>query len=146
MSDRPADADCVFCSIVAGDLPSHQVAETDDAVAFLDANPLARGHTLVVPKGHYETFADVPDDELQGVFELLGGLTPAVERAVDADASNIGFNNGAASGQEIPHLHGHIVPRFRGDGGRPIHAVGGTPPDLSDDDLAGIAERIADES
>lgn len=146
MSDRPADPECVFCAIVDGEIPGRIVAETEDALAFLDANPLARGHTLVVPKGHYETFDDAPPETLGAVFDLLGGLTPAVERAVGADASNVGFNNGAVSGQEVPHLHGHIIPRFKGDGGRPLHAVGGSRPDLSDADLDAITADINDET
>ena len=144
MSDQPADDDCIFCRIVAGEIPSRTVAETDEAIAFLDVNPLSPGHTLVVPKGHYHTFADTPDAALTGVFELLGSVTPAVETAVDADASNVGFNNGPASGQEVPHLHGHIIPRFEGDGGKPLHAVGGSSPNLDDDELDAIADSIAE--
>lgn len=145
MSENPSDPDCIFCGIVAGDIPGRIVAEREAAVAFLDANPLAPGHTLIVPRGHYATFAEAPEATLDAVFDLLADLTPPVERAVDADASNVGFNNGAASGQEIPHLHGHIIPRFEGDGGRPIHAVGGARPDLSDDELDDIAADIAAE-
>lgn len=143
MADRPTDADCIFCSIVGGDIPSHTVAETNHAMAFLDVNPLAPGHTLVVPKGHYETIGDIPNSQRPAVFDLLGELTGVVERAVDADASTVGFNNGEAAGQEIPHAHGHIIPRFRGDGGGPIHAVAGTRPDLSDDEMDEIAMAIA---
>ncbi len=144
MPDRPSDADCIFCSIVAGDVPSRTVAETDEAIAFLDVNPLAPGHTLVVPKGHFETVEAMPADARSAVFDLLAELTPQVEGAVDADASNLGVNNGPAAGQEIPHVHGHIIPRFTGDGGGPIHRVAGSPPDLSDDELDDIAGRIRD--
>ncbi len=143
--NRPTDDDCIFCSIVAGDIPSHTVYEDDEVLAFLDVNPLAPGHTLVIPRGHYPTFGDAPNTSLSAVFDTIGALTPAVERAVAADASNVGFNNGPASGQEVPHLHGHIIPRFEGDGGRPLHAVGGRPPDLADDEFEEIATSIADE-
>lgn len=143
MSDRPTGEDCIFCAIVAGEIPGRVVAENDEALAFLDANPLAPGHTLVVPKGHYETIGSTPSAVLDHVFETLGSLTPTVEAAVDADGSTVGFNNGTASGQEIPHLHGHIIPRFAGDGGSPIHAVAGSRPELSEDELDEIAAEIA---
>ena len=142
MSIEPSDPDCIFCQIVAGDIPSRTVHETDAAIAFLDANPLAPGHTLVVPKAHFETLEDVPEDAAREVFDALHRLTPVVEGVVDADASNVAFNNGEAAGQEIPHVHGHIIPRFQGDGGRPIHAIAGSRPDLSDDELDDIADRI----
>ncbi|NHN46295.1 HIT family protein [Halostella sp. JP-L12] len=136
--------DCIFCQIVAGDIPSRTVYEDDDVIAFLDANPLAPGHTLVIPRDHYETLNDLPDGEAAAVFDALHDLTPVVEDAVDADGSNVAFNNGEAAGQEVPHVHGHVIPRFDGDGGNPIHAIAGSRPDLSDDELDDIADRIAD--
>lgn len=146
MTDRPRDDDCIFCSIVEGEIPARTVYETDDVLAFLDANPLAPGHTLVIPKGHWSTVQSAPHEVRSNVFGTIADLVGAVETAVEADASNIGFNNGVASGQEIPHLHGHIVPRFENDGGRPIHAVAGSRPDLSDAELDDIAETISAET
>lgn len=145
MADRPTDADCTFCSIVAGDIPGRTVGENDDALAFLDANPLAPGHTLVVPKVHHETLDEIPESVRSAVFSLLGDLAAPVEAAVDADASTIGINNGRAAGQEIPHVHAHIIPRFTGDGGGPIHAVAGSRPELTDIELDDIAEDIRSE-
>ena len=136
--------DCIFCQIVDGEIPSRTVHEDDTVLAFLDANPLAPGHTLVIPKAHHETLGDLSDDAGAAVFDALHDLTPVVESAVDADGSNVAFNNGEAAGQEVPHVHGHVIPRFGGDGGRPIHAVAGSRPDLSDDELDDIADRIAD--
>ncbi|MFD1586138.1 HIT family protein [Halorientalis brevis] len=135
--------DCIFCQIVAGEIPSNTVYEDDEVFAFLDVNPLAPGHTLVIPKDHHERLNDLPADLADDLYEALHELIPAVEDAVDAPASNVGFNNGEASGQEVPHVHGHIIPRFEDDGGHPIHAVGGSPPDLDDDELAAIAEDVA---
>lgn len=143
MSSHPTDDDCLFCSIVAENVPARTVGETEETLAFLDVNPLAPGHTLVIPKGHYETIAEMPSDVASAVFDEMAALTSAIESAVDADASNVGFNNGAAAGQEIPHLHGHIVPRYHDDGGRPIHAVAGTRPDLSEEELDEIRDEIA---
>lgn len=135
--------DCIFCAIVAGDIPSRTVFEDDLVMAFLDANPLAPGHTLVIPKDHHETLGVVPEDLAAHLFGALHRLTPAVEHAVDAQGSNVAFNNGEAAGQEVPHVHAHIIPRFDGDGGNPIHAVAGARPDLSDDELDRIAEDIS---
>jgi len=134
--------DCVFCRLVAGELPSRTVYEDERVQAFLDANPLAPGHTLVVPRDHHARLTDVPVDLAMDVYATLHDLVGAIETAVDADGSNVGFNNGPASGQEVPHVHGHIIPRFRGDGGRPIHAVAGSRPDLSDGELDDVAAAI----
>lgn len=136
--------DCPFCGIVAGEIPGRIVFESDDVTAFLDANPLAPGHTLVVPNDHHEQLVDLPEDLAREVFAALHRLTPAVEAAADAGGSNVAFNNGPAAGQEVPHLHGHIIPRFDDDGGAPIHAVAGERPNLDDDDLDAIADRIRD--
>ncbi|WP_256685417.1 HIT family protein [Halococcus qingdaonensis] len=136
--------DCPFCGIVAGEIPGRIVFETDDVTAFLDANPLAPGHTLVVPNDHHERLADLPEELAREVFAVLHRLTPAVETAADADGSNVAFNDGPAAGQEVPHLHGHIIPRFDDDGGAPIHVVAGDRPDLTEDDLDAIAEEIRD--
>ena len=134
--------DCIFCQIVEGDIPSRTVYEDDDVVAFLDANPLAPGHTLVVPKAHHQFLGDLPEELSASVFAAVRELTPRVESAVDSDAHTIAINDGPAAGQEVPHLHVHVVPRFEGDGGGPIHAIAGQRPDLDDDELDDIAEDI----
>ena len=143
MTERPVDDDCIFCAIVAGDIPARTIFETDDLLAFLDANPLARGHTLVIPKGHYERVAELPPSIRDELFGAIGRLTPLIESVVKADATTIGINNGPVAGQEIPHVHGHIVPRFSGDGGKPIHAVAGDRPSLSDEELDDLADRLS---
>lgn len=137
--------DCIFCQIVDGEIPSRTVYEDDETLAFLDANPLAPGHTLVIPREHYETLTDVPEDVASKVFDTLHRLTPAVEDAVDADASNVAFNNGQAAGQEVPHVHGHVIPRFEDDGGNPIHAIVGSRPEFSDEELDDIVEDISEQ-
>lgn len=136
--------DCVFCRIIDGEIPARTVYEDDDVLAFLDANPLARGHTLVVPKSHHERVSDLPTTDRSAVFETLGRLTPAVEAAVDADGVTVGMNDGDAAGQEIPHVHGHLVPRFDDDGGGAIHSIVRTLPELSDEELDTIASDIGD--
>jgi len=134
--------DCIFCQIIAGNIPGRIVHETDDTVAFLDANPLAKGHTLVIPKEHHERLDDVPSEEATGLYSALHEVVPAVEDAVDAPATTIAFNNGEEAGQEVPHVHAHVVPRFDGDGGGPVHSMFGSRPDLSDAELDEIEAEI----
>ena len=134
--------DCIFCRIVDGDIPARVVRETEQTVAFLDANPLAAGHTLVVPKDHYPRVGDMPREVADAVFGEAYELVPRVERAVDADAVTVGVNDGEAAGQEVPHVHVHLIPRFSGDGGGPVHAVAGDRPDLSEEELDDIRDRI----
>ncbi|AUX10763.1 histidine triad (HIT) family protein [Halalkaliarchaeum desulfuricum] len=135
----------IFDKIVAGEIPARTVHETDTTLAFLDANPLAPGHTLVIPKEGYERVRDLPASLSADLFAAVHELTPRIEAAVDADAITIGINDGPAAGQEIPHVHVHIVPRFEGDGGGPIHGVAGSPPDLADEELDDIAASIRDD-
>ncbi|WP_435551075.1 HIT family protein [Natrinema sp. CGMCC1.2065] len=132
----------IFSQIVAGEIPARIVYEDETTIAFLDANPLAPGHTLVIPKDEYERLNDVPDDVAADLYETVHHMVPVVEDAVDADATTVAFNNGEEAGQEVPHVHCHIVPRFEGDGGGPIHAVAGDRPDLDDDELDDIAADI----
>ena len=134
----------IFEQIVSGDIPGRIVHETDTTAAFLDANPLARGHTLVIPKEPYEHLDDMPAEIASDVFGVVHELTPVIEDAVDADATTIGMNNGEAAGQEVPHAHVHIVPRFEGDGGGPIHAVSPSRPELSDAELDEIETAISE--
>jgi len=134
----------VFSQIVDGEIPARVVHEDETTFAFLDANPLAPGHTLVIPKEEYERLNDVPEDVAADIYATIHRLIPRVEEAVDAPATTVAFNNGEAAGQEVPHVHCHIIPRFEGDGGGPIHAIAGERPDLSDEELDGIADRIAD--
>ncbi|MFC6905287.1 HIT family protein [Halalkalicoccus tibetensis] len=133
----------IFSQIIDGDIPARVVHEDETAFAFLDANPLAPGHTLVIPREEYERLNDVPEDVAADLYATIHELIPAVEEAVDAPATTVAFNNGEAAGQEVPHVHCHIVPRFEGDGGGPIHAAAGESPNLDDDELDDIAERIS---
>ncbi|MFT4889784.1 MAG: histidine triad (HIT) family protein [Halobacteriales archaeon] len=136
--------DCTFCRIVEGDLPSRTVYEDPEVEAFLDANPLAPGHTLIVPKAHYERLNDLPEEPALSLLGTMYRLLDPVERAVEADATTIAFNNGRAAGQEIPHVHGHLIPRFKGDGGGPVHGIVPSRPNLSAAELDEIAGRIAE--
>jgi histidine triad (HIT) family protein len=107
--------DCVFCAIVDGELPSYDVHEDDQVLAFLDANPVAEGHTLVIPKTHRERLTDLTGEETAAVFDAAREVAGAVEAAVEPDGYNLFQTNGAAAGQEVFHSHVHVVPRYEGD-------------------------------
>ena len=114
---------CVFCRIVAGEIPAEVVARSPDAVAFLDLLPLADGHTLVVPHAHVPTIEALDDAAADGLFRLVRRLADPVRRAVDAAGTTVGINNGEASGQTVPHVHVHIVPRWANDGAGSVHTI-----------------------
>jgi len=135
----------IFEKIRDREIPSRIVHETDSVIAFLDAHPLAAGHTLVVPKEPYEHLQELPAELSTELFEVVHELTPVVEEAVEADATTIGINNGEAAGQEVPHVHVHIIPRFEGDDSGPLHAIAIDSPELSDDELDEIAAAISGE-
>lgn len=107
---------CLFCSIVAGDIPARRIYEDDKAIAFLDINPWKRGHTLVIPRRHV--------DDLLNADEALSEIAPAVTATarllterLGADGMNLLSNAGAVAGQEVFHLHLHLVPRYADDPG-----------------------------
>jgi histidine triad (HIT) family protein len=133
----------IFEQIVAGEIPSYTIYEDETTYVFLDANPLAPGHTLVIPKEPYERVNDMPPELLGDVFDVAGRLAEAIETAVDADATTMAINNGEEAGQEVPHVHLHIVPQFAEDNSRPIHALF-EGADLDDDEMEEIAATIRD--
>lgn len=106
--------DCIFCRIIAGDVPAHIVLDDSEVVAFLDARPVFKGHVLVAPRQHYETLADLPEDRVGPVFSRVRRLSAVMPQAVGAQGSFVGLNNTVS--QSVPHLHVHVVPRTRGDG------------------------------
>ncbi|MFB6175338.1 MAG: HIT family protein [Candidatus Nanohalobium sp.] len=104
--------DCVFCKIIDGKIPSHKVYEDENMIAILDANPVSRGHTLVIPKKHVETI-----HEAEGMNYLHDGLVKvsnALQDAFEPEGINIAQNNGKAAGQEVFHLHFHVTPIYNG--------------------------------
>ena len=131
--------DCVFCKIVAGELPASIVYEDDAHVAFLDVRPLFEGHTLLVPRAHVETLADLPGDAIAPFFALTQRLSVAVPRAMDATGTFVAMNNIVS--QSVPHLHCHVVPRNFKDGLRGFF----WPRTRYEDDAArdAVAARIA---
>lgn len=109
-------ADCVFCKIVAGDIPCHRVFESERVLAFLDIQPLSEGHTVVIPKDHAERLDTLDPADAAAVAAELGGLGKRICEAVSGDGYNVLQNNGAVSGQVVQHVHFHIIPRHADDG------------------------------
>ena len=108
--------ECLFCKIVKGELPSSKIYEDEDTLAFLDLFPVNKGHSLVIPKEHYETIFDVPADSLAKISLVMKNVADAVKKGVNADGISIAQSNGKDAGQVIPHIHFHIMPRFKDDG------------------------------
>ncbi len=107
-------ADCLFCSIISGEVAGHVVLETDDVVGFLDVRPVFKGHTLLVPREHVVTLPDLPD-RLRDPFLAAGQrLAAAMVSGLDAQGSFVAMNNTVS--QSVAHLHMHVVPRTKGDG------------------------------
>ena len=132
-------AACAFCAIVAGETAAHRVLDDGAVVAFLDVRPLFPGHTLLVPKVHHETLADLPDDLVHPVFTQAQRLSRAMETAFGAAGSFVAMNNKVS--QSVPHLHTHVVPRTKGDGLRGFFWP--RTKYASDDEARDYAERIA---
>lgn len=105
---------CVFCAIVAGDLPAALVAETPGAIAFLDTRPVFKGHVLVIPRAHVPDLVALPEADLGPLLALARRLAAAQEQALGAEGAFLGLNHRIS--QSVPHLHLHVIPRRKGDG------------------------------
>jgi len=114
---------CLFCRIVAGEIPAEIVARGDRFVAFLDVQPLADGHVLVVPTTHEATIEGMDPADADALFRAVHRLAGPTRTAVGAAGSTIGINNGDATGQTIAHVHVHIVPRWTGDAAGSVHTI-----------------------
>jgi histidine triad (HIT) family protein len=108
------DGSCIFCKIAQKQLPASLVYEDEKVVAFLDIKPLNEGHTLVIPKAHYENIFDVPRELIAYLHGVTKQIAFAVKNATNADGISIIQQNGKAAGQDIFHLHVHVVPRYEG--------------------------------
>ena len=109
-------SDCVFCKMVAGLIPVTKIYEDELVLAFLDIAPISDGHTLVIPKQHFEQVHDCSADVLGQVCSRLSKIAKAISTGMNAEAYNILCNNGRAAGQLVEHLHFHIIPRSSVDG------------------------------
>jgi diadenosine tetraphosphate (Ap4A) HIT family hydrolase len=108
--------DCIFCKIIAGQIPSMCVLETQSALAFMDVGPLADAHLLVIPKRHFARLDEMPEEELRDLSALLPRLARIVVAVTEAEGYNILQNNGKVAGQAVDHVHFHVIPRKEADG------------------------------
>lgn len=126
---------CLFCRVGSGELEVSTVASSDHAVAFLDLHPHAPGHTLVIPRTHAATLAELPKEDVGPLFELAQEAARKLEQTLDCPGMTIGINQGIVAGQGVAHLHVHLMPRFPDDGGSSIHGVVKNPPTSSQQEL-----------
>lgn len=106
---------CPFCEIVKGKSKAKVVYEDKEIIAFLDINPRARGHTVIITKKHYPTISDIPDKEYNALFMAVKKVCNKLSKNLEAEGFNIGTNSGAVAGQLISHAFVHVIPRFRTD-------------------------------
>jgi len=132
--------DCIFCRIVKKEIPAKIIDETEKSLAFLDAFPLTKGHSLVIPKNHYEKVQDMPPEENVELFETVRRVTAKVDKLTNATL--IAIHNGKGSGQEIPHVHVHLIPRSTADSAGPVHSMFKNRPKLSDNELNDLYSKL----
>lgn len=110
------DNDCLFCRIIKGEIPSTKVFESDLLLAFLDINPVNKGHVLIIPKEHAETVFDLRPELAEPILKAIQRIGKAIMKATGAEGMNVLQNNYKASGQAVGHVHWHLIPRHFGDG------------------------------
>ncbi len=130
---------CLFCRIVAGELPAHKLYEDEQVLAFLDIQPGTKGHALVIPKDHAQGFLDLDDAQRDAIFAAAGRIAPALLAETGAEGLNLHQSNGEVAGQVIFHFHLHLLPRWRGDGLRSPWTAG----ESGQEELAALAEGVA---
>jgi histidine triad (HIT) family protein len=105
--------DCIFCKIASGEIPSSKIYEDDKVFAFLDISPQSKGHTLVIPKQHFGTIYDIPEDVLVDLIKVVKNISHDIKDRLGCGGLNIKQNNGELAGQTVHHLHFHLIPRYK---------------------------------
>jgi len=132
--------DCIFCKIASKEIPTKILVETESCIGFLDAFPLAKGHALVIPKKHYEKLQDLPTDINTEVFSTVHNLISKVDTLTGATL--VAVHNGKESGQEIPHVHVHLIPRSKDDSAGAVHSMFSEKPNLSESDIEELCSKL----
>ncbi len=132
--------DCIFCKIVSGSIPSRKVLETVRSLAFLDAFPLVKGHVLVIPKTHCVKIQEMTQQDNADLFETVRIMAERVERL--GPSSLVAVHNGKESGQEVQHVHVHVIPRSKEDGAGPVHSMFTKRPKMSDAEFAKVLDIL----
>ena len=133
---------CIFCKIIAGDIPSSKVYEDDKVLAFLDISQTTKGHTLLIPKEHVRNVLAMSEKNSQELFARLPKITRAVQKATGAVGMNIVNNNEEVAGQTVFHAHVHLIPRYASDDGFSLNF---TEHELDFETLGKLAEQITKE-
>ena len=134
------DQDCIFCKIVAGQIPSTKVFEDDLILSFMDINPIGKGHLLIIPKNHYPTLFDIPEEDLNAVFGTAKKIATALKGALDMPGLNLIQSNGRAASQIIDHFHLHLIPRWPGDSFSKLMEWEMIPGDMNE--IGALAKKI----
>ena len=132
--------DTVFSKIVAGEIPAKIIKETEHSLAFLDAFPLAKGHTLVIPKNPREKIQDLTEEENKDLFSLVHEMVSKVDSVTGATL--IAIHNGKEAGQEIPHVHVHLIPRSKSDSAGAVHSMFGSTLNLSESEIDDLHKQL----
>lgn len=132
--------DCVFCKIISGEIPSKFLKETSDSVSFLDAFPLAKGHVLVIPKKHHQKIQDMTSEENGDLFSLVHEMITKVDSVTGSTL--VAVHNGEEAGQEIPHVHVHLVPRSKNDSAGAIHSMFNSSLTLSESEMDELYNKL----
>ncbi len=133
-----ADEDCIFCKIVAGELPSERVDEDDDTVAFMDINPWTRGHALVIPREHTPNLYEAPEETLHHTAVAAQRVARKMRDRLGADGINLLNSTNPAARQTVFHYHLHVIPRYDDD---PLR-LPGEPQQVEDEELAKVADEL----
>ncbi len=132
--------DCIFCKIIMGDIPAKILKETLHSISFLDAFPLAKGHTLVIPKKHHQKIQDMSNDENNDLFSLVHLMISKVDSMTGATL--VAVHNGKDAGQEVPHVHVHLVPRSISDSAGTIHSMFNNTLKISESDTEELYNKL----
>ena len=132
--------DCIFCKIISGDVPAKILHETTNSISFLDAFPLAKGHTLVIPKNHHQKIQDMSEKENTDLFSLVHMMMSKVDSITGATL--VAIHNGKDAGQEVPHVHVHLVPRSNADSAGTIHSMFNSTLKLSESELNELYNKL----
>ncbi|MDC0169794.1 HIT domain-containing protein [Candidatus Nitrosopelagicus sp.] len=132
--------DCIFCKIVSKEIPAKILYEDDDTISFLDAFPITKGHTLVIPKKHFPQIQDMPDNVNQKLFDTVHKIIPKTDSV--KGSTLVLIHNGKESGQEIMHVHVHLIPRGLDDSGDHADKLFQNKFEMSDDDTSKLLDDL----
>jgi|TARA_B100000745_G_scaffold140282_1_gene91652 histidine triad (HIT) family protein len=132
--------DCIFCKIASKEIPAKILVETDSCLGFLDAFPLAKGHALVIPKNHYEKIQNMPKELNIELFTMVHELIPKIDSLTGSTL--VAIHNGKESGQEIPHVHVHLIPRSKTDSAGAVHSMFKNDIKFTDVELSELCQNL----